>query len=236
MPAFALSLALFLLAAPAVAVVGYLFQSIWNPLGGLLKKFATPIAGALEGIEKGAHDLQGYLRRASRESAQWFLYGDEAKRAPGWPLRYVVKPFLALAICVTLLLIELDLGALGWAAKLGTGGAPDLHLPLALLQGMMLPLAGIAFAEAFFDIVDHQPVGPWSSFRRWARTSFVASVVESGSPRSRWGTLCVRLRSQSGGPRLRSLARSGRARSRSLAPRRSPPGPSGVRAFGWCGR
>src|SRR5918911_2500704 len=179
MPAFAVSLALFLLAAPAVAVVGYLFQSIWNPLGGLLRKFATPIAGALKGIEHGAHDLQGYLRRVSRESAQWFLYGDESKPAPGWPLRYVVKPFLALAICVTLLLIELDLGALGWAAKLGTGGAPDLHLPLALLQGMMLPLVGIAFAEAFFDIVDHKPVGPWSSFPGKAR-AVLATLVGAG--------------------------------------------------------
>jgi hypothetical protein len=179
MPAFLLSLALFLLAAPAVAVVGYVFQSIWNPLGGLLKKFATPIAGALEGIENGAHDLQGYLRRALRESAHWFLYGEDSERSSGWPLRYVVKPLLALAICVTLLLIELDLGALGWAAKLGTGGVPDLHLPLALLQGMMLPLVGIAFAEAFFDIVDPQPVGPWSKFGGKAR-ALLATLVGAG--------------------------------------------------------
>jgi hypothetical protein len=183
MPALTLSLALLLLAWPALAVVGLLFHPIWTPLTGLLEKFAAPIAGALQGIEEGARDLQRHLRRGLRRSAKWFLYGDGAAPVPGWPWRCVVRPLLALAICVTLLLIELDLGALGWQVRFGTGAVPDLHLPLSLLLGMMLPLAGIAFAEAFFDVVDRHSVGPWSTFpakARWVTAALVAVGLVAG--------------------------------------------------------
>jgi hypothetical protein len=178
-----LSLLLLLVAGPAVALTGFLFHPLWPPLTTFLEKFAAPIAGALTGIEKGTHDLQRYLRSMLRSSAKWFRFGDGSKPVPGWPWRYVVRPLLSLIICVILLLIELDVGALGWQAILHTGPVPDLHLPLSLLQGMMLPLVGIAFAEAFFDALDRHSAGPWSTFggkARWVVAALLGAGLAAG--------------------------------------------------------
>jgi hypothetical protein len=183
MPSLLIPLVLFLLSGIAVALLSFLLHPIWQPSIVALGKFAELIVGAFSGLEDGAKDLQRCLRGELRKATESTLYGDGPGRAPGWPWRAVVKPFLSLVICITLLLIETDVGAYGWQVVFGTGAVPNLHLPLSLLMGLMLPLAGIAFADALFDVLDPFPTGPWSSFQAAGRRRlawFLAAVLLVG--------------------------------------------------------